>query len=357
MTKKEISLEQHLQRRILSIDELKKVLPELNETDFTDLIYATFLHQKINWGMLSDGWKGFLSSEYKKFLFDWFLIKVQFNPTRFISSSAKVDEESIKKRKCFLCLENLPEEQKGIIFENNSDKENRLIFLCNPAPIFNEHFTVSHIRHIPQSIYENIELMIRLADLCNNEYTVFYNGPKCGASAPDHFHFQVCPADELITEKDFLQHPVKFNSLIENENFQIKYITIDKYLRNVLVLSSNKIETLVKLFHKVYAKLQEINETNSEPMMNVFSLRRNENFLLIIFPREKHRPDYYFAEGDERMLISPGLVDMCGMLVAPLQKDFERINEDLIKNIYSQVTLKIDKFNKLIESLQNISLH
>lgn len=357
MTKKEISLEQHLQRRILSIDELKKVFPELNETDFTDLIYATFLHQKINWGMLSDGWKGFLSSEYKKFLFDWFLIKVQFNPTRFISSSAKVDEESIKKRKCFLCLENLPEEQKGIIFENNSNKENRLIFLCNPAPIFNEHFTVSHIRHIPQSIYENIELMIRLADLCNNEYTVFYNGPKCGASAPDHFHFQVCPADELITEKDFLQHPEKFNSLIENENFQIKYITIDKYLRNVLVLSSNKIETLVKLFHKVYAKLQEINETNSEPMMNVFSLRRNENFLLIIFPREKHRPDYYFAEGDERMLISPGLVDMCGMLVAPLQKDFERINEDLIKNIYSQVTLKIDKFNKLIESLQNISLH
>lgn len=356
MINKETSIEQLLQRKILSIDELKKVFPEIDETDFTDLIYATFLHQKINWGMLSDGWKGFLSSEYKKFLFDWFLVKVQFNPTRFISSSAKVDEESIKKRKCFLCLENLPEEQKGIIFENETDKENRLIFLCNPAPIFNEHFTVSHMKHLPQSIYENIELMIRLADLCNNEYTVFYNGPKCGASAPDHFHFQVCPADELITEKDFLQHPEKFNTLIENENFQIKYITIKKYLRNVLILTSNKIEILVKLFHNVFAKLQEVNETNSEPMMNVFSLRRNENFYLIIFPREKHRPDFYFAEGDERILISPGLVDMCGMLIAPLQKDFERINEDLIRNIYSQVTLKIDKFNRLIESVQ-LNLH
>lgn len=356
MTKKEKPIETLLQKRLLSTEELRQVYPEINESEFTDLIYATFLHQKMNWGILSDGWKGFLSSEYKKFLFDWFLIKVQFNPTRFISSSAKVDEESIKKRKCFLCLENLPEEQRGILFESNNDEKNQLIFLCNPAPIFNEHFTVSHTKHIPQSIFENIELMIHLADLCNNEYTVFYNGPKCGASAPDHFHFQVCPADELLTEKDFLHHTEKFSTLIENGNSQIKFITIDQYLRNVLILKSNKIEILAKLFRRVYKNLQEIVQTDQEPMMNVFSLRRDDMFYLIIFPREKHRPDFYFAEGDKRMLISPGLVDMCGMLVAPLQKDFERINENVIQDTYSQVTLNIDKFNKLIESLQNPNL-
>jgi ATP adenylyltransferase/5',5'''-P-1,P-4-tetraphosphate phosphorylase II len=345
------NLEELIQKKLLSIEELKKVYPSLNESDYTDLIYATFLHQKSNWGMFSDGWNGFLSSEYKKFQFDWFQIKVQFNPTRFVSSSAKVDEESIKKRKCFLCIENLPEEQKGILFESKSQPHERLIFLCNPAPIFNEHFTVSNVKHTPQQIFNNISMVIELAELCNNEYTVFYNGPKCGASAPDHFHFQACPAEDLITEKDFIIHPERFHILHEKENVIVRFITAENYLRNVIIISSKDKNGLKNYFQKFYRALQEINEIDIEPMMNIFALMRNDDYHIIIFPREKHRPDCYFAEGDANMLISPGLVDMCGIIITPLQKDFERINESIIRQVYSEVSLSTSKFQRLLEKL------
>lgn len=346
------NLEELIKKRLLSIDELKKFYSSLNEDDYTDLIFATFLQQKQNWGLFSDGWKGFLSSEYKKFQFDWFEIKTQFNPTRFVSSAAKVDDESIKNRKCFLCLENLPAEQKGILFESKKNSLERLIFLCNPAPIFNEHFTISNVLHKPQEILNNIEMMLELADLCNNEYTIFYNGPKCGASAPDHFHFQACPAGELLSEKDFINHSEKFDVLQNTQNLLIRYITSEKYLRNVLVLSSPKENEILKNFKLIYQLLQKIHSINFEPLMNLFVLRRKSDYHLIIFPREKHRPACYFAEGEENMLISPGLVDMCGMLIAPLQKDFERINEVIIKQIYSEVTLSDEKFSQLLEEIK-----
>lgn len=345
------NLEDLIQKRLLSIEELKNIYPSLNETEYTDLIYATFLHQKYNWGMFSDGWNGFLSSEYKKFQFEWFQIKAQFNPTRFVSSSAKVDDESIKKRKCFLCLENLPEEQKGILFESKSQVAERLIFLCNPAPIFNEHFTISNVKHTPQQILSNISMMLELAELCNNEYTVFYNGPKCGASAPDHFHFQACPATELPAEKDILNHPEKFQILKKSDNVILRFITKENYLRSVLIFSSQDKTSLINQFIKFYKALQKINRTDLEPMMNLFALMRNDDYYLVIFPREKHRPNCYFAEGDANMLISPGLVDMSGMLVTPLQKDFERINEEIIKQIYSEVSLSNLKFQNLLEIL------
>lgn len=346
------NLNELINKRLLSIDELSKYHPSLNKNDYTDLIYATFLHQKQNWGMFSDGWNGFLASEYKRFQFDWFEIKTQFNPTRFVSSSAKVDDESIKKRKCFLCLENLPSEQKGILFESKKNSGDRLIFLCNPAPIFNEHFTISNVLHLPQEIFSKIKVMLELADLCNDEYTIFYNGPRCGASAPDHFHFQACPANELITEKDFLNHPEKFKVLKETTNSVIKYITSEEYLRNVLILSSDDESEIEKIFKLIYELLQKINSIDYEPLMNLFALKRNNHYYLIIFPREKHRPVCYFAEGEANMLISPGLVDMCGLLVTPLQKDFERIDEKAIGQVYSEVTLSNEKFSHLIEELK-----
>jgi len=341
-----------LAKRILSIAVLKKYYPALNESDFTDLIYATFLHQKQNWGMFSEGWSGFLTSEYKKFHFDWFTIKTQFNPTRFISSSAKVDEESIKNRKCFLCLENLPEEQKGVLFESKTNSKEKLIFLCNPAPIFNEHFTCSNIIHKPQEIFDKIEMMFELADLCNNEYTIFYNGPKCGASAPDHFHFQACPSEELPAEVDFISNPEKFHKLTQTENFTIRYITSKEYLRNVLIISSKYENEIKKAFEVLYKILQSLHQIDYEPMMNLFALKRGDEYHLIIFPREKHRPACYYAEGESNILISPGLVDMSGLLITPLQKDFERVDKEIIKQIYSEVTLSDSKFNQLIEKLK-----
>lgn len=332
---------------LLSFDELKKYLPNLNENDLTDLIYATFLQQKEKWGMLREGWKGFQFSEFRKYYFGWFCIKTQFNPTRFVSSSAKVDEESIKNRKCFLCLENLPEDQKGVLFEDE------LIILCNPAPIFNEHFTISHLEHTPQRIYKNIEKMLRLSELCNNKYTIFYNGPRCGASAPDHFHFQACPSNELLSEKDIINNLDKFPLLKENKN--IKIHRSENYLRNVLILISKDIQAISDEFRLIYGYLQNLNSNyNEEPMMNLFSLKRGEDFYLVLFPREKHRPSFYFLEGEENMLVSPGLVDMSGIIITPLQKDFERINHNIIRQIYTEVSYNSEKFKELVNEISSV---
>ncbi|MBU2445071.1 MAG: DUF4922 domain-containing protein [Bacteroidetes bacterium] len=343
-----------LTQKLLAINELKKFHQDLIEDDFSGLLYATFLHQKENWGMLSEGWKGFHSSKYKHYDFDWpatkgvvshkwFGIKAQFNPTRFISSSAKVDTETIQNRKCFLCLNNLPEEQRGVLFED------QLIVLCNPAPIFNEHFTISHIEHKPQSILTNINLMMRLTKATGGDYSIFYNGPNCGASAPDHFHFQACPANELPAENDIIHHPEKFRILFSDEQFSVS--VSENYLRNIIIIKSKTIDSTVKVFNSIYQLLQEINRISSEPMMNLLTFLNEEEFYLVIFPREKHRPDVYFAEGEERMLVSPGLVDMAGILVTPLQKDFDKMNNELIEKIYGEASLEQKKFNTLIDMI------
>jgi hypothetical protein len=340
--------------KTLSLPELKTFKPDLDESNFADLMFATFFHQKENWGMLSEGWKGFHSSKYKHYEFDWpgsegvisqkrFGIKTQFNPTRFVSSSAKVDSETIKNRKCFLCLDNLPEAQKGILFEE------QLIVLCNPAPIFNEHFTISHVKHITQSILPNIELMLRLTKAVNGGYSIFYNGPKCGASAPDHFHFQACPANELPTENDIINHSEKFRTIYSTEEYSISIS--ENYLRNTLIVKSKSIDLIVKVFRSIYERMLEVTGTAFEPMMNLLSFFESDEFFLVIFPREKHRPDVYFADGEERMLVSPGLVDMAGILITPLQKDFDKMNNELIENIYGEVSLSNKKFELLIKKI------
>lgn len=343
-----------LSKKLLSLSELKKYHPDLDESNFADLMYATFLHQKENWEMLSEGWKGFNSSKYKHYEFDWpggegvisqkrFNIKTQFNPTRFVSSSAKVDSETIKNRKCFLCLNNLPKKQKGILFED------QLIVLCNPAPIFNEHFTISHVEHTPQSILTNINLMMRLTKATGGDYSIFYNGPNCGASAPDHLHFQACPANELPTENDIINHPEKFRIIFSDERYSVS--VSENYLRNIIIIKSKTINSTDKVFSSIHQRLQEINKISAEPMMNLLAFLNEVDFYLVIFPREKHRPDVYFSKGEERMLVSPGLVDMAGMLVTPLQKDFDKMNNELIEKIYEVVTLDKRKFNLLIDMI------
>lgn len=317
-------------------DNLKsKILPEK--------IKFLFNHQKENWQMFKTGWEGFQQHQTKVFKFGEFEIKVQFNPTRFISSSAKVDPKTIAERKCFLCLENLPEDQKGILIED------KILILCNPAPIFNEHYTLTHIMHIEQRIDRFLELMLKISKDAAGHYTLFYNGPRCGASAPDHLHYQACPTDSLITETDIKQKADQLEIIDFTNDYFIAYFK--NYLRNFILIRSNKKGFIINKFDKIYHSLKEITNTREEPLMNLFSFFHKDEYNLVIFPREKHRPSVYFDEGDDRILISPGLVDMAGTIITPLQKDFEIVDEILIKNIYEEVSINNDSFNRLISSL------
>ncbi len=328
--------------------------PEINaslkENDFSEASRKLLYIQQSNWNLAYKGYESLKSVQTKDFKFDGYKINVQFNPGRIISSSAKVDEKSIKERDCFLCIDNLPAEQKGILF-----KEDYLILL-NPFPIFPEHFTIPHIRHIPQSIINAFPDLLEICKVLSRYYTVFYNGPKCGASAPDHLHFQAGSKNIMPIDFEFLKLKSEYsNILLKNKNLILS--AVDDGLRRFISIESHDKYLIENKFNKFYEEYKNISETSDEPMMNILSSYNQEfGWRVIIFLREKHRPSHYFAAEENRLLISPASVDLGGVLIIPLQKDFERITKNIIIEVCDEITLEKEKFDMLNNNLKKESV-
>lgn len=297
--------------------------------------------QIVDWELAKNNYKGLESVKVKDFSFDGFSIKIQFNPSRIISTSAKVDPKSIQERKCFLCKENLPKEQTGI------DYKNEYIILVNPFPIFPEHFTIPKVDHKPQRIKENFEDILDLSKDLQDRYAVFYNGPKCGASAPDHMHFQAGIKNFMPVDYEF--ESIQKITLSNSDNLKISYT--ENYLRNFISLESpDKIE-ITKAFNKVYDSIEQVEAKDDEPMMNVVASYQNDEWRIIVFPREKHRPSHYFEEGEKQILLSPASVDLGGVCITPREDDFNRITKRDIKDILTQVGVGKEKFDKIISGI------
>lgn len=300
------------------------------------------LEQLQEWEQVRLNYEALANVESKDFSFDGFVIKVQFNPGRIQSSSAKVDTKSIQERKCFLCPANLPLVQKGIPFENTYQ------ILVNPFPIFPQHFTIPTYEHVDQLVLNRYKEMLALAkDL--NEYTFFYNGPKCGASAPDHAHFQAGSKGFMPIEEDIKQ--IDKEIVLETQGLTVS--AFKKYLRNGFLIEAKDKDRAVDFFNKLYSLL-EIKEGEKEPMMNIISWFEYDKWLSCIFPREKHRPACFFAEGDENILISPASVDLGGVFITPLEKDFNKITSEDIRLILKEVSISDDKMLSLIKSLSKL---
>ena len=263
-----------------------------------------FNEQLIEWELAKNNYKALEQVKIKTLNVSELQYKVQFNPARITSSAAKVDPKSIQERKCFLCRENLPPVQKGIPFKDN------YTVLVNPFPIFPRHLTIPVLEHTPQLIAPRFGDMLDLAQELDN-YVIFYNGPKCGASAPDHFHFQA-------GNKGFLP--------IENEKDWSNAVRIE---------SENKQEILDR-FQQIYDSLP-LQSDDLEPMLNILAWHENGIWTVCLFPRKKHRPACYFAEGDANLLISPASVDLGGVFIMPLEKDFEKITAEDIAEILCEV--------------------
>ncbi|MCL5030424.1 MAG: DUF4922 domain-containing protein [Bacteroidetes bacterium] len=310
-----------------------EIISFINKNDYGSAAKYLLEQQKKDWKQLADGYKSLESVQTKRFEFDGFEFRIQFNPGRIISSSAKVDAQSIKNRKCFLCFENLPAEQKGILYNNE------YLILCNPFPIFPEHFTLPNINHFPQTIKDVFYLLLSSSKDIAKHYMVFYNGPKCGASAPDHLHFQAGSKFFMPIEDEFDSLKKKYGVLLfEYSGFSAA--AIDDGMRRFISLESDSIEILIDSFNRFYQVYSSLLGNNDEPMMNILSSYVDGvGWRVIIFLRNKHRPSHYFAEDGQNILISPAAVDIGGVCITPLEKDFVKITKDNLIDIFQEITI------------------
>lgn len=255
--------------------------------------------------------------------------KVQFNPKRIISSAAKIDKESINERRCFLCASNRSQGQKGLSFGQHYE------ILVNPFPIFQKHLTIPDIQHTPQCIKYRFKNMLELSDYLK-DFVVFYNGPKCGASAPDHAHFQAGNKGFLPIEKHWRENK---SMLIRKNNTILWQVNLTP--SPILSIESDDESIAESLFTIFYESLES--PFGEEPMMNIITWKENDKWIILLFPREKHRPQCYYEKEEDKILISPASVDMGGVFITPLVKDFEKITAGDIKRILSEVCLSSDK--------------
>ena len=266
--------------------------------------------------------------------------KVQFNPARIVSSAAKVDAQSIQERKCFLCPANLPAMQRGIPFKDNYQ------ILLNPFPIFPKHLTVPALEHVDQRIKKRFGDMLDLAAIAE-DYIVFYNGPKCGASAPDHAHFQAGNKGFMPIEKDWRGQTA--GKIADYRKAALWYL--DDAPRATLVIESTSKEDAADLFDIIYRSL-DVKPEEDEPMMNVLVLYEADRWVVFVFPREKHRPACYTAEGEANLLSSPASVDLGGVFITPVEKDFLKITAEDVAQILSEVCLSATDFHKVRQRIR-----
>jgi len=271
-----------------------------------------------------------------------FSVRLQYNAGRMKSSLAVVEGKNRKAQQCFLCLDHLPEGQKGISYRSDC------LILCNPMPVFSPHFTISHLDHRLQAIDEHIDTFLQLMADFGPGWTVLYNGPKCGASAPDHLHFQATPSGQMPIEKEIQEE--KRRTLLKRVDEVFLYRVKDLG-REVIVLEGDDPMAVRSVFKGFLNALKKAIHINEEPMINIAGFYRERKWQLVIFPRRKHRPDAFFKEGDARVVISPGVIDMGGVLITPVEKDFSRLDAAAVEGIYEEVSLDGKSVERAIDAM------
>lgn len=309
---------------------------------------ALFQEQLGSWEQAGSNYKALENVLVKEVNVGEFPFKVQFNPARIISSSAKVDTKSIQERKCFLCKENRPQVQKGLDFVYEKDKENPYTVLINPFPIFPRHLTIPMLAHKDQLIGGRMGAMLALAKELP-DYTLFYNGPKCGASAPDHFHFQAGNRGFLTIEQEISK--LEREKIFKSE--QAEVWAVKTVFNGLLAIQSKEIEKANELFEKIFAVLP-VKDGETEPMVNILCWYDNGLYTILLYIREKHRPSHYFAQDDSTILLSPASVDLGGVFITPLEKDFNKLDAKLIKEIINEVCIAQEESRAIINKIKTV---
>ena len=270
-------------------------------------------------------------------------LKLQWNPARIVSTGAKIDKKTLGERPCFLCDKNRPKEQMS------KQIDEKFHLLVNPFPILPVHFTIPARKHQPQLIYKNYGEMHRFISLYS-DLMVFYNGPKCGASAPDHLHFQAGTNGILPLQNNWQRLSRNLTDII-SLNDEEKISVVRDFIVPAFVIISKSAESDEALFRRLYKAMPQRGD-ETEPMMNIISWRKGEEFISVVIPREKHRPEAYFAEGDAQFVVSPGALDMSGLIITPREEDFRKLTEEKAHSLLQECGVSEEKMNAIIAKLK-----
>lgn len=295
-------------------------------SDTFSLLTDFFNKQLLVWDLAFSNYEKLSFVKKRDFYIDELKISVQYNPERIRSSSANIHPQSIVNRSCFLCSENLP------IVQNRLPVNDMFDLLVNPYPIFKPHFTISCKEHIPQQILTYFGQMLEISKFLEG-FSVFYNGAKSGASAPDHLHFQACPYGILPIEHEWM----KMKKYTRKWN-ECTYYIKNNFWSFFVIRSQNKKEVQ----NAFLSVINDLFDDDKESMLNIISSFNDDCYQVFLFPRKKHRPEHYFYENEKKLLVSPGAVDMAGLIITSRKEDFDKINIDDVSSIFQQVSLFLD---------------
>lgn len=333
-----------------------------------NIIDKFVLDQLSVWPMAASNFRDLKNVETRSLEVGGLEVRLQHNPARIRSSAAKVDKASLQARKCFLCSENRPQEQISMEFEGRKGRKYNI--LINPYPIFPEHLVIARNTHVPQSIWHRLPDMTDLARH-HPSFTIFYNGPKCGASAPDHFHFQACPRglmplendiDRLLDEKIAGKPAGTLTYLTSVQDAELFHY--DKFTKGVFVLTATTSKSMAKLFYRLLDCLPQ-REDETEPMFNLLawykpkpsqkisgiSHGRFGEYRAVLLARDKHRSHHYFTDGPDHLTMSPGCADMAGLFIVPNTDDYQKLDPSMLESMLSEVSISGDTERNVIRKL------
>ena len=302
--------------------------------------------QLSRWPLACDNFRALKNVRVREIEVGGLTVKLQFNPARIVSSAAKLSKEEIAKRKCFLCRENRPDIQSFMKFEGRKGKKYHI--LINPYPIFPDHLVIAMNKHVEQSIGHRYVDMLDLARKYQ-DFTFFYNGPKSGASAPDHHHFQGAPQGLMPLENDV-------DALISNQGEALKYVSsvqdadlyhYDRFTTGVFVLRAKTSKSAAKMFYRLL-DCADVLEGESEPRINLFTYYHDGEFRSIIVFRRSHRSHHYFSDGPDHLTMSPGCADMGGVFIVPVEEEYDKITPELLGEMLQEVSVPKEEQDRII---------
>ena len=326
--------------RTLEITARQQMVSGKTDTTMPESPLQRYFDRQIElWGDVRQRYRELGNVQTRELNTDTSTAVLQWNPARMVSTGAKIDSRSISERPCFLCAQNRPQQQLKRTIDGQWE------LLVNPYPILPMHFTLPTLKHTPQAIKDMYgEIYRLLTDY--PELVVFYNGPKCGASAPDHAHLQAGIPKVLPLLDSWQRWSRELTTVVAlNDGDDIS--VINEYPCPALLIRSHNGDVGIRLFQQLYAALP-CHEDETEPMMNIVAWRKGDDYLVVVFPRAKHRPNCY---GD--ILISPGALDMAGLVITPREEDFRRLTAEMTLDILREVSLPEEAFNKVVAQLRN----